>query len=159
MDLNIEERVASAQEYFRMGYNCSQAVILAFQDILGVDADVLERLSIGLGGGVGRMREVCGTVSGMAVVAGTLAAMKDPGAPSDGHKQKKAEAYGIVQELAGRFREENGSIVCHELLGLRTGQQSPVPEDRTAAYYKGRPCEALVGCSARLVAEYIQKNL
>lgn len=157
MDINIEERVSLAQENFKLGYNCSQAVVLAFQDILGVDPEILEKLTIGLGGGVGRMREVCGTVSAMAVVAGTLASKKSG---SSEIKQQKSETYELVQNLAGKFREENGAIVCRELLGLRTGQtQSHVPEDRTAAYYKGRPCEALVGSSARIIAEYIEKNL
>lgn len=154
MQTDVNERVRLAQEFFMQGYNCTSSVVLAFEDILNVDRDTLERLSIGLGGGVGRLREVCGTVNAMAVVAGTLASI-------DGktHQQQKKDTYAIVQELAGAFREENGSIICRELMGLRAGEkQNPMPQERTAEYYKSRPCLKLVACSARIIAEYVKKN-
>lgn len=154
MQTDVNERVRLAQEFFMQGYNCTSSVVLAFEDILNVDRDTLERLSIGLGGGVGRLREVCGTVNAMAVVAGTLASI-------DGktHQQQKKDTYAIVQELAGAFREENGSIICRELMGLRAGEkQGPMPQERTAEYYKSRPCLKLVACSARIIAEYVKKN-
>lgn len=154
MQTDVNERVRHAQEFFMQGYNCTSSVVLAFEDILNVDRDTLERLSIGLGGGVGRLREVCGTVNAMAVVAGTLASI-------DGktHQQQKKDTYAIVQELAGVFREENGSIICRELMGLRAGEkQDPMPQERTAEYYKSRPCLKLVACSARIIAEYVKKN-
>lgn len=318
MNMDIEARVRRAEELFHEGYNCSQSVVLAFADLTGVDEALLEKISIGLGGGVGRLREVCGAVSGMAMVAGFICdrcGCGDGSAPggsagvaeSDGsgdgvsaggvsggavsaggvsgggasvggvsgggvsagslrtdadggvsgggvsvgslrtdagarRAEQKKLAYSLVQELAGKFREENGSIVCHDLLNLRVNAAkaardgkasgadgaagaggvagsstgigvadavgvsgtegtsvvdadasgtdggvvssagigvpdavgtageavssglagpsaySPVPQERNEAYYKARPCQKLVGCSARIIAEYIAKN-
>lgn len=289
MHMDIEARVRRAEELFHEGYNCSQSVVLAFADLTGVDEALLEKISIGLGGGVGRLREVCGAVSGMAMVAGFIcdrcgcgdgsapggsAGVADSAGSGDGvstggvsgggvsvggvsgdgvsagslrtdagarRAEQKKLAYSLVQELAGKFREENGSIVCHDLLNLRmnaakaaregkvsgdvgaggvavssTGigvadavvvsgaegvagtsgdssasgtdggvvssagigvpdaagtdggtmsgglagpsAYSPVPQERNDAYYKARPCQKLVGCSARIIAEYIAKN-
>ena len=270
MHMDIEARVRRAEELFHEGYNCSQSVVLAFADLTGVDEALLEKISIGLGGGVGRLREVCGAVSGMAMVAGficdrcgcgdgsapggsagvadsdgsgdgvsvggvsgdgvsaaSLRTGADGGVSGDGvsagslrtdtgarRAEQKKLAYSLVQELAGKFREENGSIVCHDLLNLRVNAAkaardgkasgaagasgvdvvagtdggvvssagigvpdavgtdvgtmsgglagpsaySPVPQERNDAYYKARPCQKLVGCSARIIAEYIAKN-
>lgn len=316
MHMDIEARVRRAEELFHEGYNCSQSVLLAFADLTGVDEALLEKISIGLGGGVGRLREVCGAVSGMAMVAGFIcdrcgcgdgsasggsAGVADSdgsgggvsvggvsgdavsagglrtgadggvsvggvsgdgvsvgsvsggevsasGVSGDGvsasglrtdagirRAEQKKLAYSLVQELAGKFREENGSIVCHDLLNLRVNAAkaardgkasgvdgavgtsdsadvlgssgasgaagasgvdvvagtdggvvssagigvpdaagtdggtksgglagpsaySPVPQERNEAYYKARPCQKLVGCSARIIAEYIAKN-
>ena len=281
--MDIEARVRRAEELFHEGYNCSQSVVLAFADLTGVDEALLEKISIGLGGGVGRLREVCGAVSGMAMVAGFICDRCGCGdgsasggsagvADSDGsggavsaggvsgggvsaggvsgggvsasglrtdagarRAEQKKLVYSLVQELAGKFREENGSIVCHDLLNLRVNAAkaardgkasgvdgaagasdsadvlgssgasgaagasgvdvvagtdggvvssagigvpdavgtdggtmsgglagpsaySPVPQERNDAYYKARPCQKLVGCSARIIAEYIAKN-
>ena len=275
MHMDIEARVRRAEELFHEGYNCSQSVVLAFADLTGVDEALLEKISIGLGGGVGRLREVCGAVSGMAMVAGFIcdrcgcgdgsapggsAGVADSagsgggasvgGVSGDGvsasgvsgggvsasgvsgggvsasslrtdagarRAEQKKLAYSLVQELAGKFREENGSIVCHDLLNLRVNAAkaardgkasgvdgvagtsgdadasgadggvvssagigvpdavgtdggtksgglagpsaySPEPQERNDAYYKARPCQKLVGCSARIIAEYIAKN-
>lgn len=154
MNIDIERRVAQAEANFYDGCSCSQSVVLAFQDILGVDEASLRKLSIGLGAGVGRLREVCGTVGAMAMVAGCLADIE--GKPA---QQQKAESYAIVQDLARRFKELNGTIICRELLNSRLeARQSPVPQARTEEYYKVRPCPGLVACSARIIAEYIAKN-
>ena len=296
MHMDIEARVRRAEELFHEGYNCSQSVVLAFADLTGVDEALLEKISIGLGGGVGRLREVCGAVSGMAMVAGFIcdrcgcgdgsapggsAGVADSAGSGDGvsvggvsggavfasgvsgggvsagslrtdagarRAEQKKLAYSLVQELAGKFREENGSIVCHDLLNLRVNAAkaardgkasgvdvvagaggvagsstgigvadavgvsgtegpsvvdagasgvdgvagtdggvvssagigvpdavgtdggtmsgglagpsaySPIPQERNDAYYKARPCQKLVGCSARIIAEYIAKN-
>ena len=245
MHMDIEARVRRAEELFHEGYNCSQSVVLAFADLTGVDEALLEKISIGLGGGVGRLREVCGAVSGMAMVAGFIcdrcgcgdgsapggsAGVADSAGSGGGvsagslrtdagarRAEQKKLAYSLVQELAGKFREENGSIVCHDLLNLRVNAAkaaregkvsgvdgaavtsgdagasgtdggvvssagigvpdavgtageavsgglagpsaySPVPQERNDAYYKARPCQKLVGCSARIIAEYIAKN-
>ena len=260
MHMDIEARVRRAEELFHEGYNCSQSVVLAFADLTGVDEALLEKISIGLGGGVGRLREVCGAVSGMAMVAGficdrcgcgdgsapggsagvadsngsgggvtagSLRTGADGGVSGGGvsvgslrtdagarRAEQKKLAYSLVQELAGKFREENGSIVCHDLLNLRVNAAkaardgkasgvdgaagadgvagtdggvvssagigvpdavgtdggtmsgglagpsaySPIPQERNDAYYKARPCQKLVGCSARIIAEYIAKN-
>ncbi len=155
-DFDIEERVAKARRLFKEGgYNCCQSVVLAYNDILGVDDHVAAVISSGFGGGMGRMREVCGTVSGMTMLAGMMLPADDPSI-----KAARTANYALVQEMAGKFREMNGSIVCRELLGLvpmgsgaQACKESPEPSDRTAEYYKKRPCEELVGISARIVGE------
>ena len=95
------------------------------------------------------MREVCGTVSGMAIVAGILYGYDDPKVPGASQKH-----YALVQELAGKFREANGSIICRELLGDRS-QVTSTPEPRTAEYYKKRPCPELVEMAAEILDAYI----
>jgi len=158
MNIDIEERAAKAKKLFREeGYNCCQAVVLAYNDVFGLDDKTAASLSSGFGGGMGRMREVCGSVSGMVFISGLISPADDP---SD--KKARTANYSLVQEMAGKFREINGSIVCRELLGLPSAQkdcpsssESPEPSDRTPEYYKKRPCEELVGISARIVGEKI----
>ena len=133
-----------AKQNFLNGCNCAQAVLLAFSDETGLDRATALRLASGLGGGMARMREVCGAVSGMFMVAGLKYGYSDPSA-----KQEKAELYALVQKLAAGFKEKNGSIICKELLGV--SDTSPTPEPRTAAYYKKRPCVELVGDAAELL--------
>lgn len=157
MDKFISERSERARKYFLEGYNCCQAVLLAFDDILGVDAGILKKAGSGFGGGMGRMREVCGAVSALVTASGFISPADDP---TD--KEAKTANYRLVQELAGEFRKENGSIICGVLLGIRpntgTGtspenqSESPVPSDRTGEYYKKRPCADLVACAAAILA-------
>lgn len=161
-EFNIEERVEKARRLFKEGgYNCCQAVVLAYNDVFGIDDTMAAALSSGFGGGMGRMREVCGSVSGMVLLAGLLKPACDP---SD--KAARTGNYALVQEVAGEFKEMNGSIICKELLGLTGGPvaegkgihgipESPTPSDRTPEYYKKRPCEELVGISARIIGEKI----
>ena len=130
MDFILEERVEKARDLFRQGYNCSQSVFLAYNDLLGVESTLAATISGPLGGGMGRLREVCGAVSGMSLIAGFLAPCPDPAA-----RQAKAATYALVQEFAERFRAENGAIVCRELLGLACRKEEPVPAGRTADYY------------------------
>ena len=157
--INIEERVAKAKRLFKEdGYNCCQAVVLAYNDVFGVDDDTAAALSSGFGGGMGRMREVCGSVSGMVMLAGLMAPAADPSVKVD-----RTRNYALVQEMADEFRAMNGSIVCKELLGLvpmgsgaaAMAKESPEPSDRTPEYYKKRPCEELVGIAARIVGKRI----
>ena len=158
MNINIDERVAKARRLFKEeGYNCCQAVVLAYNDVFGIEDDAAAAMSSGFGGGMGRMREVCGSVSGMVMLAGLMAPAADPSIKVD-----RTRNYALVQEMAGKFREINGSIVCKELLGLVPMgnsqiiiSESPEPSDRTPEYYKKRPCEELVGISARIVGEKI----
>ena len=162
MKIDIEERVAKAKKLFKEdGYNCCQAVVLAYNDIFGLDDKTAASLSSGFGGGMGRMREVCGSVSGMVFLAGLLSPADNP---SD--KAARTANYALVQEVAGEFKAMNGSIICKELLGLTENctakgegihgiPESPVPSDRTPEYYKKRPCEELVGISARIIGEKI----
>lgn len=162
MEINIEERVAKAKKLFKEGgYNCCQAVVLAYNDIFGMDDTLAASLSSGFGGGMGRMREVCGSVSGMVFLSGLISPAADPSS-----KEGRTANYALVQEMAGEFKRINGSIVCKELLGLvpmgsctPVAKESPEPSDRTAEYYKKRPCEELVGISARIVGEAIQSRL
>lgn len=160
-EFDLEERVRKAGLLFKEGgYNCCQAVVLAYCDLFGLDEKTAASLSSGFGGGMGRMREVCGSVSGMVMLSGMLSPADNP---SD--KAGRTANYALVQEVAGEFRNINGSIICRELLGLdkkpAEGQamsESPVPSDRTAEYYKKRPCEELVKISARIIGERIKNT-
>jgi C_GCAxxG_C_C family probable redox protein len=156
--INLEERVAKAKRLFKEeGYNCCQAVVMAYNDVFGIDDDTAASLSSGFGGGMGRMREVCGSVSGMVMLAGLIAPAADPSVKVD-----RTRNYALVQQMAEEFKALNGSIVCKELLGLvpmgsgaAACKESPEPSDRTPEYYQKRPCEELVGISARIVGERI----
>ena len=121
---NIEERVEKAKRLFKEGgYNCCQAVVLAYNDLLGLDDETAAAISSGFGGGMGRMREVCGSVSGMTILAGLMRPASDPSI-----KDWRTANYALVQEMAGEFKAINGSIVCKELLGLvPMGSSSPAP--------------------------------
>lgn len=134
-----------AEQYFKDGYNCSQSVLLAFSDLTGLERETAAMLASSFGGGVGRMREVCGAVSGAAMVLGLLKGYSDPKAA-----EEKRAHYHLVQEFARRFRQENGSIICRELLNGAGGSGGSDPEPRTAEYYKKRPCPKLVNCAAQI---------
>ena len=157
-NFNIEERVEKARRLFKEGgYNCCQAVVLAYNDVFGLEDELAASLSSGFGGGMGRMREVCGAVSGMVMLAGMIRPASDPSV-----KNWRTANYALVQEMAGEFKEINGSIVCKELLGLvpmgscaPAPKESPEPSDRTPEYYKKRPCEEMVGIAARIVGGQI----
>ncbi len=142
-----------AMDFFKQGYNCSQAVFLAFCDKTGLDTESALKISSSFGGGMGRLREVCGAVSGMFMVAGILYGYSDPK-----DNKAKTEHYNLIQELANRFKEENNSIICRDLLGLGAGADKPVPELRTDEYYKKRPCVELVGCAAKIMEDYINSK-
>ncbi len=144
-------RADKAREYFKSGYACSQAVFAAFSDIFGIDELTAKKLTLGLGAGVGRMREVCGAVSGSAMVLGALYGGENA---SD-----KASAYTKVQQFAEEFRKRSGSIICRERLGLAKGQgQNPVPDARTAEYYKTRPCADIIYEAAKILEEMIKTD-
>ena len=135
-----------AEELFREGYNCAQAVLIAFSDVTGLEKETAARLASSFGGGLGRMREVCGAVSGAAMVLGLCKGYSDPTDPA----AKKAH-YHLVQEFARRFKEQNGSIVCRELLAGVSVTPGGDPEARTKEYYKKRPCPELVLQAAELL--------
>lgn len=142
-----------ARELFRGGYNCAQAVLLAFSDVTKLDEKTALTLSASFGGGMGRLREVCGAVSGALMVAGILYGPADP----NDHEAKKAH-YARVQYLAGEFKRINGSYICRELLELPAGASDPEPEKRTEDYYHRRSCEDYVGIAARILDQYILSN-
>lgn len=152
-NIDIKERQERAENYFKSGYNCAQAVVMAFDDVMEMTPDQLARLAAPFGGGMGRMREVCGTVSGMAFVAGAIVPSNDPA-----NLEERKQNYALVQHFADEFRAENGDIVCRRLLGLEPmveRAETPMPSERTAGYYKKRPCVEYVGCAARIIAEYL----
>lgn len=142
-----------AMEYFLEGYNCAQSVFLSYAEELGIEKPIALKLSSSFGAGMGRMREVCGAVSGMFMAAGLLYGYDSPK-----DSKSKSEHYKRIQELAGTFKEENGSIICKELLGLTGDTFSHIPEKRTAEYYKKRPCVHTVGIAAAILEEYIKQN-
>jgi len=142
----------AAGELFLGGCNCAQAVFLAFSDITGMDRKVAARLSSPFGGGMGRMREVCGAVSGMLMVLGVLYGYDE----TPGNDPHKKQLYVDVQALAGRFREECGSIICREI--LKNPASDPNPTPRTAEFYAKRPCARMVMTAARLLDEFIAEH-
>ncbi len=142
-----------ACQYFAEGRNCAQAVFLAFTDVTGLDNELALTLSSSFGGGMGRMREVCGACSGMFMVAGILY-----GYSSTDDNAEKAEHYARIQHLAGRFKEKYNTINCGELLKNLNVTSTPIPEKRTAEYYKARPCIRFVELATEIMDEYIREN-
>ena len=140
-----------AGELFLRGYNCAQAVAVAFCDVTGLEEKFAARMASSFGGGMGRMREVCGAVSGMLMVVGLLYGYDTPG-----DDVSKKIQYTLVQELAGKFREETGSIICREI--LKNPPTDPNPSPRTAEYYAKRPCARMVMTAARILDAYIAEN-
>ena len=151
--MTVEEREQKAGELFKAGYNCCQAVAMTFADVIGLPENEVARLTSGFGGGMGRMREVCGTVSAMTLVAGAMIPANDV---TD--KAAKTANYALVQEMAGEFRRINGSIICRELLGLSKPEGTPVPQDRTPEYYKKRPCGELCSIAAGIIARKLKEQ-
>lgn len=151
------ERGARARDYFLQGFNCCQAVLLAFADVLEANGqaseELLKTIGSGFGGGFARLREVCGSFSACTMMAGFLS----PAGPSD--MEARTANYALVQEMATAFRERNGgSIVCGELLGLKDKQpEGPAPSERTAEYYKKRPCPEIIRNAATIVAEKMKE--
>lgn len=143
-----------AKDYFVKGYNCAQAVALAYCDLLNMDEKTIARAVSGFGGGIGRMREVCGSVSGAVFVISMLY-----GYDNAQDNDSKKRLYSEIQAFGERFKTDNGSIVCRELLNLqRQGFDNPTPAPRTEAYYKKRPCKELVKYSADVLEEYINSK-
>lgn len=150
----MSERVERAVELFKSGFNCSQSVFAAFAGEFGMDEETALKVSAGLGGGVGRAREVCGAVSGAAMLVGFKY-----GATDGYDAEAKQRCYQVVQQIIAKFKENNPSIVCRELLALNEGENTnPTPEARTQQYYQKRPCVQLVEDAARAVEEVLFKG-
>ena len=145
------EHSTYAAELFLKGYNCAQAVAVAFCDVTGLEKDTAARLASSFGGGMGRLREVCGAVSGMLMVAGYLY-----GYSSIGDDREKMAHYSLVQELAGKFREQAGSIICREI--LKNPPSDPKPTPRTEEFYKQRPCARMVVLAAKILDAHIAEH-
>lgn len=145
-----------AVENFMQGYGCCQSVVAAFADCYGLDEVMAKRISAGFGGGVGRLRMMCGAVSGIVLLVGL-----DCGQTEGNDSAGKSACYKVVQELLAKSKADNGSLICAELLGLK----GPVPpgqyvaSERTAEYYKTRPCAAKVESAARIYAQYLEVKL
>lgn len=144
-------RAERAKEYFLEGYACSQAVMLAFVDVCGLDEVTIKKIMLPFGGGLGRLRLTCGAVSGMAGVIGMVFTSEEK-AP-----ENKKEVYAIVQELCAKFKAACGSLICGELLA---GMKLPVEiggvaEERSAEYYKKRSCGDMVALAAQITEEYL----
>ena len=140
-------RGQKAEEYFKSGYNCAQAVVMAFADVIGGDTQAYLRLSSSLGGGIGRLREVCGAFSGSCMVAGLLRGYDNENGVD------KGSHYALIQRLALKNKLQNGSIICKELLGATVNLSSADPSVRTAEYVKKRPCAELCRIAADILAE------
>ena len=143
----IEARAERAVELFKQGFNCSQAVFVSCADLYGIDDEALAlRLSASFGGGMGRMRLVCGAASGMFLLAGL-----HNGSCTPHDNEGKMANYALVQELAGEFKGKYGSLICAELLGLAPkGSIDPRPAERTPEYYEKRPCPEMIAEAVRI---------
>ena len=158
MDKKIDEqemnaRVQCAVDNFMRGYGCCQSVVAAFADLYGLDDTMAKRVAAGFGGGVGRLRMMCGAVSGIVMLVGL-----DCGQTEGSDRMGKSHCYHVVQQLLAEFKEQNGSVICAELLGLKghdKAMTSYVASPRTAEYYKTRPCAAKVECAAKIFATYL----
>jgi len=150
----LDERIARAVENFMSGYGCCQSVVAAFSDMYGLDDVLAKKIAAGFGGGVGRLRMMCGAVSAIVMLVG-LDCGQTAGSDSDG----KSACYKVVQELLAHSEAENGSLICAEILGLKgyvKAHASYVASPRTAEYYKQRPCAAKVESAARIFANYLR---
>ena len=140
-----------AAELFLQGYNCAQSMMVAYCDLTGLKPDYAAKLSSSFGGGLGRMREVCGAVSGMLMVAGLLYGYDTPG-----DDEEKGRHYALVQKLAAEFKAETGTIICREI--LQNPPSDPNPTPRTAEFYKVRPCARLLVLAGRVLDAYIAEH-
>lgn len=145
------KRADRAREMFLQGYNCCQAVVGAFADLYGFDPETAMKMAEGFGGGLGRMRLTCGAVNGMAMVAG----MKMSHGKA-GDLQRRGDIYAVVRQMVNEFKEQNGTIICAELLGLSMPKDnSPMPEERTPEYYKRRPCPDKIHQCGLIIEKYL----
>ena len=155
-DQELDECVQRAVDNFMAGYGCCQSVVAAFSDLYGLDDTMAKKIGAGFGGGVGRMRMMCGAVSGIVILVGL-----DCGQTEGSDREGKSACYKVVQELLEKSKQENGSIICAEILGIQGHEKassSYVASARTAEYYKKRPCAAKVESAARIFANYLKNK-
>lgn len=154
-DFDIDERTSRAVRNFEAGYNCAQSVFLAYSDVFELDLETAKKMSVSFGGGVGRMREVCGTVSAMAMLAG----FKYP-VPDTTDQEARTRNYGMVQKMADLFKEKHGTIICRQLLPPEdAATTAPAPAARTKEYYQKRPCSKYVEDAARIAGRMLKGEL
>ena len=153
---DLEDRIQRAVELFMQGYGCCQSVVCAFSDLYGLDEEMAFRVAAGFGGGVGRMRMMCGTVSALVILAGL-----EKGQTKGEDREGKAACYQLVRQLLETFKQRNGSIICAELLqmqGVKAETNTAQPDERNAEYYRIRPCARKVESAARVFAEYLESQ-
>lgn len=153
IEIDVEERKRCAEAYFIQGLNCAQSVFLTYSDVFDLDPELAKRIAGSFGGGMGRLRETCGAVTGMFMILGLHYSAVDPAM-----KSVKSANYAAVQRTAQAFKDKFGTINCRELLGLKQQKESYVPSDRTATYYAVRPCIRFVGEAAVIVGREINKS-
>ena len=156
METSKEDRIQRAVELFMQGYGCCQSVVCAFSDLYGLDEEMALRISAGFGGGVGRLRMMCGTCSALVILAGL-----EKGQTRGEDREGKSVCYQLVRELLETFRQRNGSIICAELLqmnGVKAETNTSQPDERNAEYYRVRPCARKVESAARVFAEYLASS-
>ena len=152
MEIDKQKRMKRAEELFMQGFNCSQSVAAAFADVYGYTEEQMLRVSAGFGAGIGRLRLSCGAFNAMALLVGL-----ENGSVTPGDREGKSANYKTVQQLAARFQEEHGSLICAELLKLkRDAPLSYEASERTAEYYQERPCVKQIISAARIYAEYLE---
>ena len=152
----LEDRIQRAVELFMQGYGCCQSVVCAFSDLYGLDEEMALKVSAGFGGGVGRMRMMCGACSALVILAGL-----ERGQTRGEDREGKAVCYQLVRQLLETFRQRNGSIICAELLqmnGVKAETNTSQPDERNAEYYRVRPCARKVESAARVFAEYLASS-
>lgn len=153
METSKDDRIQRAVELFMQGYGCCQSVVCAFADLYGLDGEMALRVSAGFGGGVGRLRMMCGACSALVILAGL-----ERGQTRGEDREGKAACYQLVRQLLKTFRQRNGSINCAELLqmnGVKAEANTSQPDERNAEYYRVRPCARKVESAARVFAEYL----
>ena len=147
-------RVEEAVKTFESGYNCAQSVFATYADLFGMDKETALKMSSSMGGGIGRMREVCGVVSAMALLAGLKEGNADPK-----DEQAKEAIYLLTRQMADKFKEKHQTIICRELLGIEGMEKSAKPSERTASYYSQRPCSKVVVKAAGIGEEMLLEDM
>ena len=141
----ISERAKQAVRNFAQGCNCAQSVALAYADVLGLTQEQAAMVSVGFGGGIGRLRDNCGAFSAAVMLCGMLEG------PDGAKKEHRPETYARVQEIHRQFLERNGTISCAELLGKAGVPEDPTPEERTPEYYAKRPCARIIASACEMI--------
>jgi len=152
-EIDVKARTEQAVEYFKKGYNCAQSVALAYADLYPADVETVKMIAAPFGGGMGRLREVCGAVTGMFLVLGMEIPVVDPN-----DKKNKTANYEAVQRTALIFKGKMGSYICADLLKIGRQPQTPTPDDRNSDYYAKRPCAYCVAVAAEILGKELNKS-
>ncbi len=154
-DFDIDEKIKQAVHNFESGYNCAQSVFLTYYDLFDLDFETAKKMSVSFGGGMGRMREVCGTVSAMAMLAGFKYPVTDPA-----DQEARTRNYGMVQKMGSLFKESFDTIICRDLLpAAEAAKTNAAPSLRTAEYYSSRPCGRYVAKAAEIAGRMLKGEL